>query len=96
MKRIAFGGLITLLGCNGSPPLVAPDIIPSSVPSYAIPFSSNSCLKWGRKNCVKATYFCSIHGELVLFEKPVFYEEASQECALRNGFLSKFEAKACR
>ena len=40
-----------------------------------------------------ATYFCSIDDELILFEKPAFFEEASKNCIMKNGYLSKFYAQ---
>ena len=40
-----------------------------------------------------ATYFCSIDDELILFEKPAFFEEASKNCIMKNGYLSKFQAQ---
>ena len=46
------------------PTLGSKKLIPSSTSSYAIIFSSNSCLKWSGDVCGKATYFCSIDGEL--------------------------------
>ena len=61
--RIAFGGMIKLLEGYG-PTLGSKKLIPSSTSSYAIIFSSNSCLKWSENVCEKATYFCSIDGEL--------------------------------
>ena len=46
------------------PTLGSKKLIPSSTSSYAIIFSSNSCLKWSENVCEKATYFCAIDGEL--------------------------------
>jgi len=70
--------------------IISKEQIPTSTSSYAITFSSNSCLKWSENVCEKATYFCSIDGHIILFEKPAFFEDAYRDCILRNGFLSKF------
>ena len=61
-SRIAFGGMLKLL--EGDDSIISKRLIPSSTSSYAIIFSSNSCLKWSENVCQKATYFCSIDGEL--------------------------------
>jgi len=62
-SRIAFGGMLKLLEGDGSR-IISKRLIPCSTSSYAIIFSSNSCLKWSENVCQKATYFCSIDGEL--------------------------------
>ena len=63
-SRIAFGGMVKLLEGVGSRIISKRLWRPSSTSSYAIIFSSNSCLKWSENVCQKATYFCSIDGEL--------------------------------
>jgi len=64
---------------------------PSSLRKYAMTFSSNSCLKWGTQVCQKATYFCSIDGEIIHIVKLTLFEEAIQDCILKNGYLSMFD-----
>ena len=39
--------------------------------------------------CQKASYFCSIDEELILFETPALFHEARENCISQNGFLSK-------
>ena len=41
--------------------------------------------------CQKASYFCSIDEELILFETPALFDEARENCISQNGFLSKWK-----
>ena len=62
-SSIAFGRRVELFEGDG-PRIISKELIPSSTSSYAITFSSNSCLKWSGNVCEKASYFCFIDGEL--------------------------------
>lgn len=90
LSRIAFGGLHALTSCINCPWVIQDHLLPSTIQSFAIMFSSNSCLKWSHNVCQTASYFCAIDGELIFIEEPRIYEEANKECNLRNGTLSKF------
>ena len=97
LKRIAFGGLRGFFELNEYiPRLYASEkqrFLTSDYKSFALTFSSNSCFQWNTRKCQMATYFCSIDDELILFEKPAFFEEASKNCIMKNGYLSKFYAQ---
>ena len=78
--------MVKLLDGDG-PWIMSKEQIPTSTSSYAITFSSNSCLKWSENVCEKATYFCSIDGELRRVSIKMSGNKRNRYCILDKVFI---------